>query len=140
MHITSDWDGALHITSDWDGALQITSEWDGALHITKVVLEDAALQVQGAMWKPCGLGSLLRKCRGAASRLGATRSVNVLPSVSHPPLPQGRTAAAGATSTTQLVNLLDFYSAQVLPELQVGPWVVWRGRGATECHVALRRR
>lgn len=31
---------------------------------------------------------------------------------------KGRTAAAGATSTTQLVNLLDFYSAQVLPELQ----------------------
>ncbi|KAG2451269.1 hypothetical protein HYH02_003876 [Chlamydomonas schloesseri] len=31
---------------------------------------------------------------------------------------KGRTAAHGATSTTQLVNLLDFYSAQVLPELQ----------------------
>ncbi|GIL79702.1 hypothetical protein Vretimale_12351 [Volvox reticuliferus] len=31
---------------------------------------------------------------------------------------KGRTAAHGATSTTQLVNLLDFFSAQVLPELQ----------------------
>ncbi|GFR48907.1 hypothetical protein Agub_g10856 [Astrephomene gubernaculifera] len=31
---------------------------------------------------------------------------------------KGRTAAQGATSTTQLVNTLDFYSGQVLPELQ----------------------
>ncbi|KAG2501736.1 hypothetical protein HYH03_000236 [Edaphochlamys debaryana] len=31
---------------------------------------------------------------------------------------RGRTMAHGATSTTQLVNLLDFYSSQVLPELQ----------------------